>query len=173
MTRSSIADLETGRRPSVTVQTVTAMSAALDVPPVVLLYPLDDGAEPMQVLPNLASLPVDAIAWWSGGRDTRVSLAMSEREAHEITVKNAARLESARQYVRDLKVGIARPEHELWEDSPGADGPMDPVELAAYGLTAALENLRARRTEMIASGMVPPPVDEAIRDLIDDPENDR
>lgn len=172
VTRSSLADLETGRRPSVTVQTVTAVAAALDVPPVVLLYPLDDGTEPVRVLPDGESLPVDAIAWWSGEGNDRVALAMSERDAHDVAVKNAQRLESARQYVRDKKVGIVRPEHDLWEDSPGADGPTDPIELATYGFTAALENLRALRTEMTSSGMKPPPVDESIREFIENPGKD-
>jgi transcriptional regulator with XRE-family HTH domain len=63
--RSVIANLEIGRRPTVSVAELLILAAALEVPPVALIAPL--GQEPeTRILPNRELITFDAILWMSG-----------------------------------------------------------------------------------------------------------
>ncbi len=63
--RSVLANLENGRRESVTVAELAVIAAALGVAPALLLFPigLADSAE---YLPGRSALPWDAARWWAG-----------------------------------------------------------------------------------------------------------
>jgi hypothetical protein len=64
VTRSTIANIESGRRDVVTVQQVTVIAMALDASPVALLF---DPADPVtQLLPGEAMSGIEASEWWSG-----------------------------------------------------------------------------------------------------------
>src|SRR5215813_751170 len=63
--RSTLADLENGRRASISVAEWLAIAAALDVPPVVLLCPVGT-AETAEVLPG-AEAPAFRAAQWVAG----------------------------------------------------------------------------------------------------------
>ncbi|HEY7360929.1 MAG TPA: helix-turn-helix transcriptional regulator, partial [Streptosporangiaceae bacterium] len=63
--RSTLADLENGRRASISVAEWLAIAAALDVPPVMLLCPVGT-AETAEVLPG-AEAPAFRAAQWVAG----------------------------------------------------------------------------------------------------------
>lgn len=65
VTRSTIADLEIGRRKHVLLSELVVIAAALEVPPITLIYPhLPDGA--VEALPHVESSSYDAAQWFSG-----------------------------------------------------------------------------------------------------------
>jgi len=68
LSRVVITRLENGRRESVSTSELVVLAAALDVPPVLLLYPLglDDTVE---LLPGKSAAPWDAIEWFRGEPD--------------------------------------------------------------------------------------------------------
>lgn len=62
--RSTITNLENGRKETVSIHEVTVLAAALDCPPVVLLYPPTESA--VDVLPDHPREPLEAILWFRG-----------------------------------------------------------------------------------------------------------
>jgi transcriptional regulator with XRE-family HTH domain len=69
VTRSTIANIESGRRDVVTVQQVTVIAMALDVSPVVLMFDL--AADSVDLLPGDVMSGIAASEWWSGNWATR------------------------------------------------------------------------------------------------------
>jgi transcriptional regulator with XRE-family HTH domain len=67
VSRSTITNLETGRRGTLTVGELLGIAAALRVPPVLLLIPLGL-AEVVEILPGMEVSVADALAW-VGGRE--------------------------------------------------------------------------------------------------------
>lgn len=65
MSRTVIADIELGRRRSLDVVELIVLAAALNIPPVLLLYPEAPDGE-VEVLPGVSASSDDAIAWFSG-----------------------------------------------------------------------------------------------------------
>lgn len=65
--RSVIANLESGRRGTVTLADVLALAAALGVPPAALAFPHDATAE-LELLPDHAVEPIVALDWFTGQR---------------------------------------------------------------------------------------------------------
>lgn len=61
----TIKNLEAGRRTSLTITDFTVLAAALDVPPVSLLFPLGVAAT-VEVLPGREMSTWDAVAWFTG-----------------------------------------------------------------------------------------------------------
>jgi len=72
VTRSAIANLESGRRDAVTVQQVAVLAMALDVSPVRLLF--DPTAQEVDLLPGRATSGIWACEWWSGNIHTMTRL---------------------------------------------------------------------------------------------------
>jgi transcriptional regulator with XRE-family HTH domain len=64
VTRSAIANIESGRRDTVTVQQVTVIAMALDTSPVRLLF--DPTAPETDLLPADPVSGIEASEWWSG-----------------------------------------------------------------------------------------------------------
>ncbi len=62
--RSVVANFESGRRPSVSVQEVMALAYVLDVAPVNLLVPLD--ARDYRITPDRVVSSTDVWRWWRG-----------------------------------------------------------------------------------------------------------
>ncbi|YCN53432.1 helix-turn-helix domain-containing protein [Rhodococcus erythropolis] len=63
--RSTISDLETGRRTRLDIAELLVIAAALNVPPVMLLYPkIPDGE--VQVTPGISMKSIDAARWFGG-----------------------------------------------------------------------------------------------------------
>lgn len=89
--RSTISEIETGRRQSLSVVELTIIARALDVPPAQLLYPdLPDG--PVEVLPGEHVTSIDAVRWFSGEITLEPEVGLGENaaaggEAHERFVR--------------------------------------------------------------------------------------
>jgi hypothetical protein len=65
VSRSTISEIETGRRKSITVADLILLAWALRVPPIRLLYPkLPDG--PVEVVPGRSEPSIRAATWFSG-----------------------------------------------------------------------------------------------------------
>lgn len=75
--RSVIANLENGRRPTVSVAELLILAAALAVPPAVLIAPLGQAPE-ANILPDRELTTLDAILWIAG--ETRLPEDASEKE---------------------------------------------------------------------------------------------
>jgi transcriptional regulator with XRE-family HTH domain len=65
ISRSVVADLETGRKKSIDVPELLVLAAALGVSPAQLLYP-DLPKGPVEILPGLQQESHDALRWFSG-----------------------------------------------------------------------------------------------------------
>ncbi|APE17757.1 hypothetical protein BOH72_23340 [Mycobacterium sp. WY10] len=65
MTRQAISDLENGRRRYVTTAELLILSAALDTPPVCLVYP-GPYENSVEILPGREGAEFDAAQWFSG-----------------------------------------------------------------------------------------------------------
>jgi transcriptional regulator with XRE-family HTH domain len=69
ITRSQIANYESGRKQSLDVAELLVLAAALGVPPVALLFPnLPDGD--VEVLPGQVMASADAMRWFTGENDS-------------------------------------------------------------------------------------------------------
>ena len=169
--RSTIAKLERGNRSAVPVQEVAILARALDVPPVDLLFDIGAGDAPVNVVPGESMTPAEAVEWWSGTVDDgRVKIALRERADHRRALAYAERFAEAKQRFTDFQLGIT--EGGDIRDSPAmdADGRQEHAHAA---LERAVEILAATRAEMTRQGMTPPPIDMAIREIVDRPGSDR
>lgn len=65
--RSAIANLESGRRPTVSVAELLVLGKALGVPPMLLVLPLgQENAEEVEVLPGVTMDTWEAVQWFDG-----------------------------------------------------------------------------------------------------------
>ena len=62
--RATLDAFERGNRPSIPVHELAVIAAALDVPPTLLLFPLQDDA--VDLLPGVQAAPTVAIQWFAG-----------------------------------------------------------------------------------------------------------
>ncbi|MFF9324007.1 hypothetical protein ACF1AY_04740 [Streptomyces sp. NPDC014776] len=67
--RSVLANLESGRRTTVSVSEVLVLAAALEIPPVLLLFPVGY-SETHEALPGKSMQPMDAVDWFGGRLET-------------------------------------------------------------------------------------------------------
>jgi len=91
--RSNIADLEIGRRKHVLLSELIALAAALDVPPLMLLYP-GPSDEEIEVLPGRTVSTWSGWRWFSGEASSDESAQVLElvRQEHALTEQlNAVR----------------------------------------------------------------------------------
>ena len=65
--RPVLSNLETGRRRTISVAEWLVLAAALRVPPILLIFPVDRIAE-LEVLPNVVVTPGQAVTWADNGR---------------------------------------------------------------------------------------------------------
>lgn len=63
--RSVLANLESGRRTTVSISEVLVLAAALDIPPALLVFPVGY-EEAQEVLPKAEMEPLQAVDWFSG-----------------------------------------------------------------------------------------------------------
>lgn len=67
LTRAVISDLETGRKKTLEVSELLTLAAALDIPPILLLFPdYPNGEEYLRVLPGEPNHSLGAAEWFSG-----------------------------------------------------------------------------------------------------------
>jgi len=68
--RSVLANLENGRRPTISVAELLILAKALEVPPVELITPVDHAD--IEILPDVHMDPWDALLWIGGKEDPNV-----------------------------------------------------------------------------------------------------
>jgi transcriptional regulator with XRE-family HTH domain len=78
--RSVLANLESGRRDTITAAEILVLAAALDVPPALLLFPIGR-LELMDALPDLPLPPWQAFEWFTGERELGVVTGAGARVA--------------------------------------------------------------------------------------------
>jgi transcriptional regulator with XRE-family HTH domain len=166
--RSVLANLENGRRGSVSVAELLVLAAALDVAPIDLIFPVGFDKE-MEILPGRMMNPLSAMRWFAG--EQKVDLyddggwtlripGSGERSSAEL-LRNHDRL------VRQLESQEARARDALRAVSDAVGGEADErARAAARDFMVSVEEwrefirepLRRTRGEMRERGMLLPPV---------------
>lgn len=146
--RSVLANLESGRRETVSVAELLVLAAALEVPPLQLLFPVGY-AEEVEPLPGVKVTPYDAVLWGRGlqllegldGDEGEFLDWIDAFEQHEHTVSellnpdwtptpgNAEELEQFKRYTERLKDDLLRERAALRTN--GRTPPPLPPELAS------------------------------------------
>ncbi|EYT53522.1 helix-turn-helix domain-containing protein [Kocuria sp. UCD-OTCP] len=96
MKRTSIANLENERRDSVTVTDLIVIAAALDVPPVTLIYPTAQAGEPIEMVGGTTATTFDALSWFSG----TAALTPGEADEDVALIQNLQGIRSAESQAR-------------------------------------------------------------------------
>lgn len=122
--RSVLANLESGRRTTVTVAEVLVLSAALGVPPATLLFPAGH-VQSVEVLPNGWQQPVAAVDWISG------HTLFTNAAAEEYVNSPLAMCRKHDQLAADIVAAIASRDKAREEFSTVMDLEDDSVKLAA------------------------------------------
>jgi len=81
LTRATIAGMEAGKRGTVTVADVLVLAEALDIPPVLLVFPVGL-KQSVEVTPGVEMDTPAAVDWWSG-IETIDDLEADENKRHE------------------------------------------------------------------------------------------
>lgn len=171
--RSSLANLETGRRESIAIHEVAVLAAAIGVPPIRLLFDIE--GDSVEALPGLPTLPWSALKWWSGEEPLWLGYKYAEpfsglppsREDVEAFNRGAKPLRLLRKHdslAAEIveQRGRVRTVMNAAEAMPDGEGRREWIRLnerreLAYlrDLQAQLEDLRLR---MLDAGLTPPPV---------------
>ncbi|GAA3853904.1 hypothetical protein GCM10023084_05180 [Streptomyces lacrimifluminis] len=134
--RSVLANLESGRRTTVTIAEVLVLAAALNVPPAALVFPVGR-TDVVEALPGKEIDPLNAVEWFSGVRSIDSKVPFS---------RNALFLyRRHRALVKDLRARLAQRE-ELRAHYARADDA-----IAAERLQAATEHLIQAQAEEAAA----------------------
>lgn len=83
MLRTTLANLESGARKNITVAEVSVLAKALGVPPLSLLYPIDEPQE-VEVLPGVMKTSWEAWRWFADGLGPGLHNRTTHPQAHEI-----------------------------------------------------------------------------------------
>lgn len=141
VSRTVISDLENGRRRYITTAELCALSSALGVAPVRLLYPeLPDGL--VEVTPGTSMRSIDAVMWFSGEtpwqRDSDSPSEGSLTEDELMESRASARLELSRERSEsERKIASVS---KLIEDMDGTYGA---ARVLAEHVVAGRERIRA------------------------------
>lgn len=162
--RSVLANLENGRRPSVSVAELLVLAAALEVPPLLLVLPVGR-QQSIEILPGLTIDTWEAARWWEArgvlryipdlgaalGPELDEDVALIHGHAHQEVLYRLrlmhASLEHATIAVSEL----------LGED--GAASMLDQMNKGVRGLVLALRDVRI---SMRDAGLIPPPLPESL-----------
>ena len=83
MLRTTLANLESGARKNITVAEVSVLAKALGVPPLSLLYPIDEPQE-VEVLPGVMKTSWEAWRWFADGLGPGLHIRTAHPQAQEI-----------------------------------------------------------------------------------------
>lgn len=98
--RTTLANLEAHKRKSLTLHELIILAAALEVPPVLLMFPgIPDGE--IQILPNKTQKAWDALKWFTG--ETKVPKAASQPGDPEYPLTLMRELDSIPHQIAQLK----------------------------------------------------------------------
>jgi transcriptional regulator with XRE-family HTH domain len=172
--RSVLANLESGRRNTVSAAEILVLAAALDVPPALLLLPIGR-VEQMDALPDLPLPPWQAFEWFTGERELGVITGAGARVAitgpadssgeislfreHELFQRSWRRawwsLQNAMRAAREAA------------DEEEAQGQRNMAKDLTEQVDAAEDDLRLIRRRMREQGLVPPPLLDELGHLDD------
>jgi hypothetical protein len=155
ITAQTIKNLETGRKTALSVTDLLVLADVLHTPPVLLLFPLQDGTE-LELLPGRSTAPWHALTWFTG------------EERHEPSARSGAQevLDLYRAH-DDVLAAALISTAQAAERRRAAETALDPalipgLKQRAQGFEAlSLEDrreLRAHRDRMRARGLTPPPL---------------
>lgn len=134
ISRAAIANYESGRKKGLDLGELLVLSAALGVPPLVLLFPaLPDG--PVEALPDLTVDSWDAAAWFSGEARSLVTGAAAVTETTE-----SKRIRAVRERLAQL-ASIGR-FYDWTEQIRARPEPLKPGDPEMRALKLQLESLR-------------------------------
>lgn len=120
VSRSTISDLETGRRARLEVAELLVLAAALDVPPLLLLYPeVPDGM--VEVLPGVFASSEEAFQWACGEEHLRGRNREGETVFHTSGREPVELLQAIRELREMAGVDMANTELAIALDKVHAD----------------------------------------------------
>lgn len=158
--RSVIANLESGRRETITVPELFVLAQALGVPPLRLLVPLGY-ADTVEILPGTEVLTTDALRWLRG--DAWINRPWRDNQGEDIAVgsfiahhADLARWETSRFYAKQIRRG------EL-------EGTEEDAEEYERRAERAAEELRGLRRLMRSRELTPPPLPPSLAFVDDGP----
>ncbi|MDO2377450.1 helix-turn-helix transcriptional regulator [Rhodococcus electrodiphilus] len=175
VSRSTISDMEVGRRSRLELVEFIALARALGVPPVTLLYPgIPD--EPVEYVPGITVDSWTAIKWFAGQEaDPDVdNSAVDLMRRHDTTLRRLLRA-----YDEQRATIERRPDaYTQGEQTREKIGQQHMETMAELQVRSAIDRLKIIRDEMRKIGLTPPSasnfVDEDIQlDMFDEFEEDQ
>lgn len=166
--RSVLSGLESQRRTKISLAEVLVLAMALDVAPIVLIFPVGD-VETVELLPNQTASPFSAAGWFSGDSFDRMEFFIPLLRDE---FKYQDSLEKLRAYRQHDKLVWTM--YDLWAQlHPTPHSRREFREASPAQITARselMENyaglLWQRRVDMEAKGMLLPPVPEELREYL-------
>ena len=177
ISRSTLADLENGRRENITVTELLMLAAVLDVPPVQLMLPVLRDEETVEILPGYSVAVWDAALWIRGDGVLRRDLDGRVNAVQSAGSRHGYRHVTAMSLLHDYKTEVIRfYEHvrtlELAADKPA---PAKPAQRDGYDrylkmqqslVESAARRIARLRVIMIDRGLAPPPLDPRLAQVI-------
>jgi transcriptional regulator with XRE-family HTH domain len=168
--RSVIANLETGRRDSISVDELLILGAALDVPPLLLLTPVGR-TKTMRVLPSVDSTPWFARGWIIGARLVEYAGASAQRwresrravalyDVHRTLLQQYAQIQTRIRRVADqaqLTSGTGAGQSEQQQRY---------LQALVNDLAQSLHTLRMHRKTIESEGLLVPELPPALMTLL-------
>jgi transcriptional regulator with XRE-family HTH domain len=173
--RSVLANLESGRRDTISAAEILVLAAALDVPPALLLFPIGR-RELMDALPDMPLQPWQAFTWFTGEREFAIFTGAGARLAaltgppdsggeismfrqHELHERSWRRawwsLQNATKAVREAATA-----EEAQTQQAVSENMTEQV-------NAAEDDLRMIRRRMKEQGLIPPPLPDELAHIDD------
>ncbi|WP_137873446.1 helix-turn-helix transcriptional regulator [Rhodococcus sp. Q] len=182
ISRSTISDMEVGRRTRLEVAELIVLAKALGVPPILLLYPGIPG-NPVEVLPGVA---MDSLAaaqwfggeskhsWWDAWAHPRVG---AEKEEIEEWSSGALPLILARDEVEVLREIYKTERRESRHaqtliDDPTNDAARELLKMTQQRLSTLESDLRSVRRRQVEAGLQPVTLPSRFQTSADDQEVD-
>ncbi|KAB2344917.1 helix-turn-helix domain-containing protein [Actinomadura rudentiformis] len=149
ITRSAVANLESQRRPTVSVAELLIFARALDTPPILLLIPLGQ-QETVKLAPEVTAATWDAVQWFAGLGPTSGETAVRLFLRHDRFVREYTF--SAR------KAASAHAMHEGTADENLRAAHAATAQAADRAATIAEEIITEVRDDIRSRGLTPPPL---------------
>lgn len=178
MTRSVIANLETGARDSLSIPEWLILAAALGVPPLLLLYPLGRTDEKSEVLPGVELSPWEGLLYAETGHhrknepteDKTIQLFRSHENGVQQWRRVSAELRDIDRVLAGEPRAVLKPRHPSLRD--GEPDPADDQRHLAAARTSLAANvdlqiqgIRLIRDAIKTAGLLPPPLPPGLRYL--------
>ena len=164
--RSVLANLESGRRGTISAAEILVLAAALDVPPALLAFPIGR-VELMDALPDLPLPPWQAFEWFTGERELGVVTGAGARVAITGPADHSGQIGMFREHELLQRAwrrawwtlqNAAKAAREAATDDEQAQAQRAIAENMTEQLNAAEDDLRMARKRMREQGLIPPPL---------------